>query len=60
MKTLQIDVAIVGAGTAGLVACLSARAAGATAIVIEGDDYGTTCPQRRQAGARWLDNRAAT
>lgn len=43
MKTLSIDVAIIGAGTAGLAAYRSAKAAGATAIIIEGGDYGTTC-----------------
>ncbi len=43
MKTLQIDVAIIGAGTAGLAAYRSARAAGASAVIIEGGDYGTTC-----------------
>jgi dihydrolipoamide dehydrogenase len=43
MKTLQIDVAIIGAGTAGLAAYRSAKAAGASAVIIEGGDYGTTC-----------------
>lgn len=43
MKTLSVDVAIIGAGTAGLAAYRSAKAAGATAIIIEGGDYGTTC-----------------
>lgn len=43
MKTRQVDVAIIGAGTAGLAAYRSAKAAGATAIIIEGGDYGTTC-----------------
>jgi dihydrolipoamide dehydrogenase len=43
MKTIAIDVAIIGAGTAGLAAYRSARAAGASAIIIEGGEYGTTC-----------------
>ena len=43
MQTLQVDVAIIGAGTAGLAAYRSAKAAGATAIIIEGGAYGTTC-----------------
>ena len=43
MKTLQIDVAIIGAGTAGLAAYRSAKSAGASAVIIEGGDYGTTC-----------------
>jgi dihydrolipoamide dehydrogenase len=38
-----IDVAIIGAGTAGLAAYRAARAAGASAVVIEGGAYGTTC-----------------
>jgi dihydrolipoamide dehydrogenase len=43
MRVAQVDVAIIGAGTAGLAAYRAARAAGATAILIEGGAYGTTC-----------------
>ena len=43
MKTIHIDVAVIGAGTAGLAAYRAAKAGGATAIVIEGGPYGTTC-----------------
>src|SRR5580658_6825778 len=43
MKTVQIDVAIIGAGSAGLAAYRSAKAAGASALLIEGGAYGTTC-----------------
>src|SRR3972149_1509459 len=43
MKTLQVDVAVIGAGTAGLSAYRAAKAAGAGAVMIEGGDYGTTC-----------------
>lgn len=43
MKTLSVDVAITGAGTAGLAAYHAAKAAGASAVLIEGGDYGTTC-----------------
>ncbi len=43
MKKLQVDVAIIGAGTAGLSAYRAAKAAGATAVIIESGDYGTTC-----------------
>jgi len=43
MKVAQVDVAIIGAGTAGLTAYRTARAEGATAILIEGGAYGTTC-----------------
>ncbi|MCK9285900.1 MAG: dihydrolipoyl dehydrogenase [Rhodocyclaceae bacterium] len=43
MKTLKVDVAIIGAGTAGLAAYRAAKGAGANALIIEGGDYGTTC-----------------
>jgi dihydrolipoamide dehydrogenase len=43
MKTVQIDVAIIGAGSAGLPAYRAAKAAGASAILIEGGPHGTTC-----------------
>jgi dihydrolipoamide dehydrogenase len=43
MQKLKIDVAVIGAGTAGLVAYRSARAQGARAVLIEGGPYGTTC-----------------
>ena len=37
------DVAVIGAGTAGLAAYRAARAAGARTVIIEGGAYGTTC-----------------
>jgi dihydrolipoamide dehydrogenase len=40
---LHTDVAIIGAGTAGLAAYRSAKAAGKRALLIEGGPYGTTC-----------------
>jgi dihydrolipoamide dehydrogenase len=40
---LSVDVAVIGAGTAGLAAYRAAKAAGARAVVIEGGPYGTTC-----------------
>ena len=43
MEILKVDVAVVGAGTAGLSAYRAAKAAGASAAIIEGGDYGTTC-----------------
>lgn len=43
MKTLHTDIAIIGAGTAGLAAYRAARAAGKRALLIEGGPYGTTC-----------------
>jgi dihydrolipoamide dehydrogenase len=43
MKTVQTDVAIIGAGSAGLPAYRAAKAAGASAILIEGGPHGTTC-----------------
>ena len=43
MQKLKVDVAVIGAGTAGLVAYRSAKAQGARAVMIEGGPYGTTC-----------------
>ena len=43
MKQLNVDVAVIGAGTAGLAAYRAAVAAGARAVIIEGGAYGTTC-----------------
>ena len=43
MNVTTVDVAIIGAGTAGLAAYRAARAAGATAMLIEGGADGTTC-----------------
>lgn len=43
MKTLHTDIAVIGAGTAGLAAYRAARAAGKRAVIIEGGPYGTTC-----------------
>jgi dihydrolipoamide dehydrogenase len=43
MQTLTADVAILGAGTAGLNARRAAEAAGATAILIDPGPFGTTC-----------------
>jgi dihydrolipoamide dehydrogenase len=43
MHNITTDVAIIGAGTAGLAAYRAAVAAGKRAVVIEGGPYGTTC-----------------
>lgn len=43
MTTIQTDVAVIGAGTAGLAAYRAAIAAGKRAVIIEGGPYGTTC-----------------
>ena len=43
MQTLKTDVAIIGAGTAGLAAYRAAIAAGKQALLVEGGVYGTTC-----------------
>lgn len=43
MNTLHTDVAVIGAGTAGLAAYRAARAAGKRAVIIECGEYGTTC-----------------
>jgi dihydrolipoamide dehydrogenase len=43
MKTLTTDVAIIGAGTAGLSAYRAVKAQGCSALLIEGGVHGTTC-----------------
>jgi dihydrolipoamide dehydrogenase len=43
MQTLDVDVAIIGAGTAGMTAYRSARAHTDRIVVIEDGPYGTTC-----------------
>lgn len=43
MQRLKVDVAVIGAGTAGLVAYRAAKAQGARTVMIEGGPYGTTC-----------------
>lgn len=41
--SIDVDVAVIGAGTAGLRAYRTAVAAGRSAVIIEGGAYGTTC-----------------
>lgn len=43
MNELKTDVAVIGAGSAGLVAFRAARALGARTLLIEGGEHGTTC-----------------
>lgn len=43
MRKLKVDVAVMGAGTAGLVAYRAAKSQGARTVMIEGGPYGTTC-----------------
>lgn len=43
MKSMQVDVAVIGAGTAGIVAYKTAKAEGLNVVMIEGGAYGTTC-----------------
>src|SRR4051812_5632670 len=43
MNTLHTDVAVIGAGTAGLAAYRAVRSAARRALIIEGGPYGTTC-----------------
>ena len=43
METRQVDVAIIGAGTAGLNARREVEKTGATPVLIESGPYGTTC-----------------
>src|SRR5690554_2171943 len=42
-KVLDVDVAVLGAGTAGMLAFDAAVKEGARAVLIEGGEYGTTC-----------------
>ncbi|CAN5187605.1 dihydrolipoyl dehydrogenase [soil metagenome] len=43
MNTLEVDVAVIGAGTAGLAAYRAAKSHGKRVVLIEGGPYGTTC-----------------
>jgi dihydrolipoamide dehydrogenase len=43
MKEVRVDVAVIGAGTAGMSAFRAARAAGKRAVLIEAGEFGTTC-----------------
>lgn len=43
MQHHTVDVAVIGAGTAGLAAYRAATAAGKRALIIEGGPFGTTC-----------------
>ena len=43
MKSRDVDVAIIGAGSAGLVAFRNAKAFTDNVVLIEGGPYGTTC-----------------
>jgi dihydrolipoamide dehydrogenase len=40
---MNVDVAVIGSGTAGLAAYRAAKTAGASVALIEGGEYGTTC-----------------
>src|SRR5437762_5319105 len=42
-QEIKVDVAVIGAGTAGLAAYRAARAAGKHVVLVEGGAYGTTC-----------------
>lgn len=43
MKTIEVDVAVIGAGTAGMTAYREARLYTDKVVLIEGGSYGTTC-----------------
>ena len=43
MNTINVEVAVIGAGTAGLSAYRAAVAGGRRTVLIEGGSYGTTC-----------------
>lgn len=43
MVRMECDVAIIGAGTAGLSAYRAAKKSGKSVVLIEGGPHGTTC-----------------
>lgn len=43
MKIIDVDVAIIGAGTSGMTAYRAAKRAGKSVVLIESGHYGTTC-----------------
>jgi dihydrolipoamide dehydrogenase len=43
MKQIKVDVAVIGAGTAGMAAYRAARQAGKHVVLIESAEFGTTC-----------------
>ncbi|WP_321793479.1 dihydrolipoyl dehydrogenase [Caballeronia sp. J97] len=43
MNDIEVDVAVIGAGTAGMAAFRAARLAGVSAVLIESGELGTTC-----------------
>ena len=43
MREIKVDVAVIGAGTAGMAAFRAARLAGVNAVLIESGEFGTTC-----------------
>ncbi|MCZ6469495.1 MAG: FAD-dependent oxidoreductase, partial [Candidatus Dadabacteria bacterium] len=43
MKNVTVDVAVIGAGTAGMVAYRKAKESTENVVLIEGGQYGTTC-----------------
>lgn len=43
MNNVTVDVAVIGAGSAGMVAYRAAKSQGKSAVLIEGGPYGTTC-----------------
>jgi dihydrolipoamide dehydrogenase len=53
MQKLKVDVAVIGAGTAGLVAYRAAVAQGARTVMIEGGHYGTTCAHMLDAAGEF-------
>lgn len=43
MKSISVDIAIIGAGTAGMTSYRAAKRAGKRVVLIESGSYGTTC-----------------
>ena len=52
MRERSCDIAVIGAGTAGLAAFHAARDGGADAVLIEAGPGGTTCAQEARPEAR--------
>ena len=66
MKNRSVDVAIIGAGSAGMRAFRAARAWTQNVVMIEGGAYGTTCARvglqttrQRPVPGRGIDSRRA-
>ena len=57
MEERAVEIAVIGAGTAGLAAMRAAEAAGAKPLLVEAGPYGTTCAARRVHAVEGADRR---